>query len=162
MACRVDRARVDRGLRPLTTRVVLEVSSGYKLSRIIYCGGLPEHTPCGDSVLRPFYQAGYLPDGKNWNAGECLAWGFGSTREAFRALMNSPPHRKVILTPRMRDFGLSRAATTENGLVWVLHFGYRSSGTAGIGHVHEGGASSVFLEPAFRGVPPSLPEGTSA
>ena len=70
-------------------------------------------------------RSGYLRSAHRWRLGENLGWGSreqGSARAIVRAWMNSPPHRKAILSSRYRDAGV--------GVTWgVPHEGAASGAT---------------------------------
>ena len=123
MRCYHNWVRVHKGLHRLHGHWRLYRSARYKARRIVHCGGTPTHTPCGDSVLRPFYQSGYLPWWL-WVAWENLAWGWPTRWAAFHALMHSGLHREAILDPRVRDYG-ARHRPSPWGTLWVLHYGRR-------------------------------------
>jgi uncharacterized protein YkwD len=123
MLCYTNRARRLAGLRRLYPSAALQQSTREKGRRIVRCRDL-NHTPCGDSWLRPFYVSGYLPAPGSWLAGENLAWGWDSTWQAFTALMRSPAHRANILDPSYADIGV-RGRRSPWGRLWVVHFGRR-------------------------------------
>jgi uncharacterized protein YkwD len=53
--------------------------------------------------------AGYLQSAREWWLGEALAWGSGGAgapRAILRGLLNSPPHRAILLDPGFRDLGI--------------------------------------------------------
>ena len=56
-------------------------------------------------VKRDYTESGY----RTWTVGETLAFSSGSLDAAatVRMWMNSPPHRKVLLSPAWRDIGVS-------------------------------------------------------
>jgi uncharacterized protein YkwD len=63
--------------------------------------------------------------------GEVIAWRSGrrpGTREVLRAWLRSPPHRRVLLNPRLRLAGaaLVRGARgRRKGVAWTMHLGRR-------------------------------------
>lgn len=122
MRCYHQLTRRRAGLHALRPRHRLHRAALLKVDRIVACSR-PLHTPCGDSFLRPFYQAGYLP-ARSWVAGENLAWGWHSRWGAFNGLMHSAPHRENILRPSFRDIGIERRSSPW-GRFWVIHYGRR-------------------------------------
>lgn len=52
------------------------------------------------------------------DVGENIAWGMRDAKECFDAWMNSPGHRRTILTPRYRYMGFARS-----GQYWCLDVG---------------------------------------
>ena len=123
MLCYQNSARLIAGLGSLGNGWRLRHAAYDKRERIIACGHVT-HEPCGDSWLRPFYQARYLPTSCRWLVGENLAWGWSTPWAAFRALMQSPTHRRNILNPLFRAVGASRSASPW-GQIWVIHYGRR-------------------------------------
>jgi uncharacterized protein YkwD len=123
MRCYTNETRRLAGRPRLYPSAALQQSAQEKGRRIVRCRDL-SHTPCGDPWLRPFFASGYLPAPGRWLAGENLAWGWGSTWQAFAALMHSPAHRANILDPGYADIGV-RGRRSPWGRLWVVHFGRR-------------------------------------
>ena len=113
----------DRGPRGSPQGWRLHHAARLKRIRIIRCGH-PGHEPCGDSFVRPFYQAHYLPTTCRWLVGENLAWGWSTAWGAFDALMHSPTHRANILDGTFSTYGASHSASPW-GRLWVIHYGDR-------------------------------------
>jgi uncharacterized protein YkwD len=123
MLCYHNHTRQIAGLRSLGSGWRLHNSARLKRRRIIRCGRIT-HQPCGDSWLRPFYQAHYLPTPCRWLVGENLAWNWATPWAAFSALMQSPTHRANILNPGFHTMGVSHSASRW-GELWVIHYGRR-------------------------------------
>jgi uncharacterized protein YkwD len=123
MLCYHNQTRRIAGLPALGGGWRLYYAAQLKRTRIIRCGR-PSHEPCGDSLVRPFYQAHYLPTTCRWLVGENLAWGWSTAWAAFNALMQSPTHRANILDRTFRTFGSSHSASPW-GRLWVIHYGDR-------------------------------------
>jgi uncharacterized protein YkwD len=123
MRCYHEVTRRLAGLSGLRRSIRLHRAASVKNDRIVACGQL-SHEPCGDSLLRPFYQTVYLPGSDAWRVGENLAWGWPTAWAAFNALMQSAPHRENILTPSFREIGIE-VRHSPWGRLWVIHFGRR-------------------------------------
>jgi uncharacterized protein YkwD len=54
--------------------------------------------------------------------GENLAKGFATPRQAMRAFMRSPGHRRNLLTPRWRAVGLGVAVDRNGSIYWSQNF----------------------------------------
>lgn len=90
------------------------------------------HVSPGGSTLRSrVKRAGYLGGVHEWWLGEALAWGTsgaGAPRAILRGLLDSPPHRAILLDPGFRDLGVgvAKGAPTASGasaLTVTLDFG---------------------------------------
>jgi uncharacterized protein YkwD len=76
-------------------------------------------------------RAGYLRSAHEWWLGEALAWGkasAGAPQAILRGLLNSPPHRAILLDPEFRDLGVGVARGAPSGanhgaLTVALDFG---------------------------------------
>jgi uncharacterized protein YkwD len=123
MLCYHDVTRRRAGLQGFARERQLDLAAALKGDRIVRCKELSHH-PCGDSLFRPFYQAGYLPWSDSWLVGENLAWGWPSAWDAFHALMHSESHRDNILNPAFGQIGIERRPSPW-GRLWVIHFGRR-------------------------------------
>jgi uncharacterized protein YkwD len=123
MLCYHNQTRRIAGLAALRRGWRLHHAARLKRIRIIRCGH-PGHEPCGDSFVRPFYQAHYLPTTCRWLVGENLAWGWSTAWGAFDALMHSPTHRANILDGTFSTYGASHSASPW-GRLWVIHYGDR-------------------------------------
>jgi uncharacterized protein YkwD len=91
-----------------------------------------EHTsPGGATVESRIKSAGYLGGMSEWWLGEALAWGqarSGAPRAILRGLLDSPPHRAILLSRSFRDVGVGVAKGTPRGsaggaLTVALDFG---------------------------------------
>jgi uncharacterized protein YkwD len=130
MQCLVNQTRAAHGLPAVRLSAALLRSAALRASAIVRCRHF-SHTPCGQSFASVFRAVGYL--GGRSAVGENIAWGSGSLGSAQHALsswLNSPGHRRVLLSRGWRELGVS--AVGVNGLfapgantVWVAQFGRR-------------------------------------
>jgi uncharacterized protein YkwD len=94
-------------------------------------------SPAGTDHMDRIAASRYKPARGCWTAGENLmeATGVVSPRRLFRAWMQSPIHRRTILTRGWRDFGLGvvrgSPAGGPQGLTVVALYGTRSSRACG-------------------------------
>jgi uncharacterized protein YkwD len=123
MLCYHRQVRQRAGLPLLRASRRLDRAALLKERRIVRCRRVT-HEPCGEPFDRPFTLAGYLPWRGSWIVGENLAWGWGSSWEAFQGLMHSPTHRANILRRSFRDIGVWQGRSPW-GLLWVLEYGHR-------------------------------------
>jgi uncharacterized protein YkwD len=90
-------------------------------------------SPGGSTMQTRVRGAGYLRRVREWWLGEALAWGdggAGAPRAILRGLLNSPPHRAILLDPAFRDLGIGVAhgapapgASGTGALTIALDFG---------------------------------------
>jgi uncharacterized protein YkwD len=107
--CLMNAERHAHGLAPLALRRTLS-RAATRHSRDMVGRRYFSHTePGGPPFLARIRRSGYLRSARHWRVGENLAWGAGSrssARAIVRAWMQSPPHRKAILTRAYRDVGI--------------------------------------------------------
>jgi uncharacterized protein YkwD len=90
------------------------------------------YSPSGATFADCIRGSGYLSR-RPWAVGEVIAWSTRATPAGqVRALMASPPHRHVILTPTYRDAGVGvavgsprRGVGGSHSMVTVGNFGRR-------------------------------------
>ncbi len=127
MYCGMNIVRRAYSLPLVRGNVPLNRSSLLKADAVRRCGFT--HTPCGMAFSRTFKTAGYLPARA---FGENLAWGQGELGSPLRTLqlwLNSPPHRRNLLTRSWRDLGIAYERGHMFGrdgvALWVMQFGRR-------------------------------------
>jgi uncharacterized protein YkwD len=107
--CLINVERRGRGLHPLrSSRRLAAAARGHSLD-MVRKGYFSHTAPEGSGVVQRIRHSGYLHSAKRWRVGENLGWGSrgeGSPRAMVRAWMNSPPHRRAILTSSYRDAGI--------------------------------------------------------
>jgi uncharacterized protein YkwD len=131
--CLVNAERRGRGLRTLRLNRRLTAAARAH-SRDMVRRHYFEHTaPGGRTLVNRIRQSGYLTSTKRWLVAENIGWGAaskGSARAIVRAWMNSPSHRKAILTRSFRDAGIGvvKGVPTpgaSGGATFTLDFGVR-------------------------------------
>ncbi len=106
--CVLNQERASRGLPALRSQGGLERAAEGHARDMVRRRYFSHTTPEGrtfDERLR----GGYIRKRARWGVGETLAWGTKSkaTPAAIvRAWLNSPPHRRVVLSSRFRDIGV--------------------------------------------------------
>jgi uncharacterized protein YkwD len=125
--CLVNAQRARHGLPALRPSAPLR-SAATAFGREMVARGFFDHvSPGGATPADRVHRAGY--GGRT--VGEAIGWGTGSlgTPAAIvDAWMNSPPHRAIVLSRRVRDIGVGVAAGTPSdrsaaGGVYVLDVG---------------------------------------
>ena len=130
LRCLVNWARRHAGQPALRRSPELDHSAAMRGNEIRRCQDF-SHTPCGESFITVFQQAGYLTAAGT--VGENLAWGqgrLGSARTAMAGWLASPEHRQILFGSNWRDLGLARVRARSlfgrpNVTVWVAQFGQR-------------------------------------
>ena len=118
VTCLVNAERTSRGLKALKRDGDLaQAARGH--SRDMARNKYFDHTsPDGDSVGDRIRKAGYGKPGDGWKVGENLGWGTGerATPNALvDAWLNSPPHKKNMLTGSYRELGVGVAGGAPKG-----------------------------------------------
>lgn len=127
VACLINFARRQRGLRPLAVVAVLNRASIEKANAIRRCETFA-HNPCGGDWTSVIRSAGY-----QGAVGENLylaAGRWGTPRAAILAWLDSPPHRHNLFRTSWREQGLAlmtfeRFGNFRDVSLWVSVLGDR-------------------------------------
>ena len=136
VVCLLNRHRRAHGLAPLHRRHRLAVAA-LRHARAMERRRFFSHTsPGGATFVDRIRRAGYLRGNRwrSWSLGETLAWGSGRAATPaglVRALMHSPPHRRIILDAVFRDVGVGLTAgdpvRAPHGATLTVDFGRRAA-----------------------------------
>jgi uncharacterized protein YkwD len=125
-----ERARRDLGALRLNRKLS---TAARRHSLAMVSGRFFSHDSAdGASFVDRIRSTGYLSGASGWYVGENIAYGSGtrsSPRSIGRAWMNSPPHRRNILSPSFREIGIGVASGTPvggGGATYTTDFGQRS------------------------------------
>ncbi len=125
MLCFTNYARAKKGLKKLRLHGKLNKASKRKAQDILRCNSF-SHTACGRQFDYWIKRSGY----RGCAVGENIAWGsgaLGSSRQIFKAWMNSAGHRAAILSSDYRVIGIGKKTGNLSGYsgagVWVQNFG---------------------------------------
>ena len=133
----LNRTRAEHGLRPLTRSEPLQGAAVFH-SRAMLAGGFFEHeskdgSPFSDRVRRFYPSAGAA----EWSVGENLLFTSGTVGAGavINAWLNSPGHRRNMLSPAWREVGIGAVKTRSAGgvfgggpvLVVTMDFGVRTA-----------------------------------
>jgi uncharacterized protein YkwD len=125
-----ERARRDLGALRLNRKLS---TAARRHSQAMVSGRFFSHDSAdGASFVDRIRGTGYLSGASGWYVGENIAYGSGtrsSPRSIGRAWMNSPPHRRNILSPSFREIGIGVASGTPvgaGGATYTTDFGQRS------------------------------------
>lgn len=130
MVCMHQFARSHAGVPGIHPIRSLRGSSERKARDIRRCGQF-SHYACGRDAFYWFNRLGFFRG--SYGVGENLALTYGedsTVREAMDLWLNSPEHRRVLLTGAYDDIGISVVSGSFDGnsdaTIWVAHFGYRN------------------------------------
>jgi uncharacterized protein YkwD len=131
LRCLVNATRAQHGLPSLRSSAQLNAAADAFSADMVARGFFAHVTPDGRSVTDRVRATGYLGGSQDWALGEDIGWGTGSAStpdSIFQAFMNSPPHRRVILSHDFHEIGVGVAggvpvAGQGAGSTFVLDFG---------------------------------------
>lgn len=134
--CLLNQERTSRGLAALSANRHLQKAARRYSQLMVSRRFFSHRSPRGSTlVTRVRRGTGYLRGSRSWALGENIAWGSGSRATPARTVrvwMNSPGHRRNILTARFRHIGIgiaTGAPRSTNGLeaaTYTTDFGRRS------------------------------------
>jgi uncharacterized protein YkwD len=109
----LNEVRLAHGLSPLRRSGGLATAASVH-SRAMAQFGFFQHESRDGSSFTQRVQRFYGPSGRGWLVGENLLWGTRvNAALAVSMWMQSPPHRRNILTPHWREVGLSAVKATR-------------------------------------------------
>jgi uncharacterized protein YkwD len=118
LLCELNRARKRHDAGRLRTQEDLGRAAQRHASDMRRRSYFAHESPGGQDVGDRLRRAGYARAGCAWRAGEILAWGAGS-RSSPAALVDawleSPPHRRVLLSDRYEGVGIGLRGGTPFG-----------------------------------------------
>jgi len=123
MLAQVNAARKRAGLRPLRLSSDLDRAAQRHAEDMLARGYFSHKSPSGTTVRERSRAAGYV-----WRAiGENIAYGQTSVDEVVETWMDSPTHRKNILSPNFTELGvglaMGRGTDGKHQVLWVQNFG---------------------------------------
>jgi uncharacterized protein YkwD len=131
--CLVNAQRSAHGLSRLRSNRLLRLAAARHSREMVRNRFFAHTSPDGTDFVTRIREAGYLQGSRSWGVGENLAWGVGadSTPGAIvRSWMNSPPHRRNILTASFRSVGIGIVPGSPHfknrGATYTTDFGYRT------------------------------------
>jgi uncharacterized protein YkwD len=131
LRCLVNATRQQHGLRAVGSSAQLNAAADRHSADMVARGYFAHVTPEGRSVTDRVRATGYFGGSGDWALGEDIGWGTGSAStpdSIFHAFMNSPPHRRVILSRDFHELGVGVSggvpvAGQGAGATFVLDFG---------------------------------------
>jgi uncharacterized protein YkwD len=108
IVCEINAARADAGRAMLTSRPSLAAAARAHSADMIDGRYFAHDSPEGEGPADRARRAGYMRHAGSWRIGEVLLWSRGEPLTAARAVemwLESPSHRRVLLSPHYRDVG---------------------------------------------------------
>jgi uncharacterized protein YkwD len=123
MLASVNAARKQARLRPLKSNALLDKAAQRHAEDMLARGYFAHRSPSGTTVRERATAAGY-----GWSSiGENIAYGQTSVDEVMQTWLESPGHRKNILTPSFTELGtglaLGLGPDGKYQVYWVQNFG---------------------------------------
>jgi uncharacterized protein YkwD len=115
--CEIARVRVRHGLDRLRRNIRLDTAARRHAADMVRRKYFSHYTPAGRDVADRARRAGYIRSDCSWRVGEVLAWGVAGRSTAaatVRAWMDSPTHRRILVSSRYSDLGVGTVAGTPD------------------------------------------------
>ena len=115
MLCEIAAVRERRDVRGLRGNAQLDLAAGRHAFDMWERRYFSHVSPGGGDLADRARRSGFAKRGCSWMAGEVLAWGVGSRSTAagtVRAWMNSPSHRRILISGRYGQVGIGLVAGT--------------------------------------------------
>ena len=107
--CELNAARAANDLAPLRARASLTTAGERHARDMVARGYFAHENPEGEGPGRRAMRARYMSGMERWRIGEILLWSRGAeltAADAVQAWLDSPGHRRIILTGAYRDAGV--------------------------------------------------------
>ena len=108
IVCEINAARAEAGRLSLRSRSSLADAAHAHSSDMVERRYFAHESPEGEGPAERARRAGYMRHAGSWRVGEILLWSRGEPLTAARAVdmwLESPSHRRILLSPRYRDVG---------------------------------------------------------
>src|SRR5688500_6327505 len=115
LLCEIARVRERRDVRGLRGDAQLDLAATRHAVDMQERRYFSHVSPGGGDLADRAARAGYALRRCSWRVGEVLAWGVGPRSTAagtVRAWMDSPEHRRILISRRYRELGLGLQAGT--------------------------------------------------
>ncbi|WP_272477708.1 CAP domain-containing protein [Baekduia alba] len=109
LQCLINEVRAQHGLLPVRANARLGLAARRHAGDMAGHDFFAHVSPRTGSMQSRVKRAGYLRRVHEWWLGEALAWGkarAGAPQAILRGLLDSPPHRAILLDPGFRDLGV--------------------------------------------------------
>lgn len=135
--CEINQRRKRHGVDGVNGSMALTQAAADHSSAMVEQSFFSHYSPGGTSPVSRIQETGYLARAGWWSIGENIRWGSGAEatpQSAVVAWMNSPSHRRTLLSPRWRHVGIgvspgSPADVDDLGAAtYTADFGARTRG----------------------------------
>jgi uncharacterized protein YkwD len=131
--CLINQRRAERRLPGLRFSASLAAAAQSYSAEMDALDFFSHDSPTGSTPLSRITKAGYIAGASTWGIGENIAWGNGASGSPAAIVsmwMNSPGHRRIILTREFRHVGIgvvvgSPQGDSGDGVIYTADFGYR-------------------------------------
>jgi uncharacterized protein YkwD len=129
--CLVNRERTSRGLQRLRSSDKLAKAAASHSQDMVRRRYFSHESPGGGTMTERIRAAGWFTGARSYAFGENLAWGTGSLATPQRIVeswMDSPGHRRNILTGRYEELGVGvalGAPKADGGATYTTNFGVK-------------------------------------
>jgi uncharacterized protein YkwD len=118
IVCEINAARAEDGRAPLRSRPALVEAARGHSQDMVARGYFAHDSPEGEGPADRARHAGYMRHADTWRIGEVLAWSRGEALTAAAVVdlwLDSPPHRRVLLSRGYRHVGAGPVAGAPLG-----------------------------------------------
>jgi uncharacterized protein YkwD len=137
LACEIARLRAKRGIGRLRPSTLLDRASRRHVADMVRRRYFAHETPAGLGPGDRARSVGYARAACSWRVGEVLAWGVAGRSTAaatVRAWMDSPEHRRILVSRKYDELGSWMVAGTPerrypDGVTAAAVFGERHCST---------------------------------
>jgi len=115
LICEIQRVRARRDVHRLDADDRLARAARRHAADMVERHYFSHYSPAGADVADRARRAGYAKRACYWRLGEVLAWGVGGRSTAaatVHAWMDSPDHRRILVSSRYSDLGVGTVAGT--------------------------------------------------
>ena len=119
--CLLNQQRAANGIGSLVENPALSAASARYSQRMVAQSFFGHESPDGGTLVQRLTAVGYLGGDDAWVVGENIGWGQASlatARSMVTAWMNSPGHRKNLLSADYTQVGFGLALGTPNDQTW--------------------------------------------
>ncbi|KAI9229571.1 MAG: CAP domain-containing protein [Piptocephalis tieghemiana] len=146
LLCLLNKERLAENLPPVHANSLLDLAAQKHSEEQAFYRDMTHDGKDGSSPSDRVSRANY-----HWNhVGECIAAGYRTMKRVVKAWMNSPGHRRIIMSRSYKEVGIGYARSIDGAPYWTLDFGSRSGPIPGWPNPTEGCPSSTPTDPVIE------------
>ncbi len=118
LRCLLNTKRRELGLAPLRANGKLATAANRHANDMLAHRFFGHLSSRGSTIGRRARATGYTRGASRWQVGEAMHWGEGTRStplHAYVELLNSPAHRRLILSSTLRDVGIAAVTYVRQG-----------------------------------------------